>query len=264
MSPSAIRATLARLGLRPLKSLGQNFLTDPNLCRVIAEALPAPEGSPVLEVGPGLGALTRALLTRGFPVTAFEIDRGLANHLRQLFRDEPRFTLVEGDALRTLPAQPACEYLTGNLPYNISTPLVMETLLRPHPPRAMVFTLQKETARRFAAPHDTADYGAVTVLLQALYETEVLRNLPPDVFLPRPNVDSALFRATLRAEPLLAPAEGKPFYQWLRRAFSQRRKKLRNTLGVPDDRRPEHLSVPEWITLFRSSRTGDDLLSKNP
>lgn len=126
---------MATHGLRPLRQLGQNFLAEPALATVIAHALPKSTQEPVQEIGPGLGALTRALLTIGHTVEAFEIDQGLISWLRQSLQNEPRFQLIEGDALKTLPHHPPRSLVCGNLPYSISTPLLVQLALRSPPPR---------------------------------------------------------------------------------------------------------------------------------
>ena len=125
---------MATRGLRPLRQLGQNFLAEPALATVIAHALPKAKTEPVQEIGPGLGALTRALLTIGHSVEAFEIDHGLISWLREEFEKEPRFQLIEGDALKTLPQHPPRAHVCGNLPYSISTPLLVQLALRSPPP----------------------------------------------------------------------------------------------------------------------------------
>lgn len=254
MTLSEIKKQLAARGLHPLKQFGQNFLFDPNLCRWITAQLRTPPPGPVLEIGPGLGALTGHLLDAGYTLTALEVDRGLAAFLREHFAGHPHFSLIEGDALTTLPAYPPVPAVIGNLPYNISTPLTAALLMRRHLPTECVFTLQKETAHRFAAAPSTADYGAITVLLQAYYHTEILKTLPGRVFYPEPDVHSAVLRLTLRDIPALPLEDRAAFHNLLRRAFSQRRKKLRNTTGIDSDLRPQDLSVDAWITLFKKNR----------
>jgi 16S rRNA (adenine1518-N6/adenine1519-N6)-dimethyltransferase len=251
---SEIKKTLAARGLNPLRQFGQNFLFDQNLCHWITAQLRTPPPGPILEIGPGLGALTEILLASGHAVTALEVDRGLAAFLRERFAHQPAFTLIEGNALETLPAQPPFPAIIGNLPYNISTPLTATLLMRDHLPAECVFTLQKETAQRFTASPDTPDYGAITILLQAYYHAQLLKTLPSSVFYPEPDVQSAVLRLTLREIPELPKADRAAFHALLRRAFTQRRKKLRNTLGIESDRRPQELTVEEWIDLYKKYR----------
>ncbi|NJK91878.1 MAG: hypothetical protein HC904_08660 [Blastochloris sp.] len=146
MTLTEIKAALQLHGLRPLKSLGQNFLFDQNLCRQIVGALAPTPGSRVVEIGPGLGALTSLLLDLDLHLTALELDRGLSTYLRQQFLHFPNFQLIEGDAVQTLPGLPHCDALIGNLPYNASTPLIAALLERPFLPSRCVFTLQKKRA----------------------------------------------------------------------------------------------------------------------
>ncbi|MDE1170014.1 MAG: 16S rRNA (adenine(1518)-N(6)/adenine(1519)-N(6))-dimethyltransferase RsmA [Verrucomicrobium sp.] len=253
MTLTEIKRELAARGMRPLARFGQNFLHDQNAARaVVADALAGqPAGSTVLEVGPGLGALTGLLLEAGCPVTALEIDRGLAAFLRERFAAAPGFTLREGDALRLLPETAAPQLVAGNLPYYISGPLLAGFLAFSPPPRRMVLTLQKEVAERLAAKPGTEAYGALTVQVQSAYAARLSRVLPPSVFYPQPEVDSAVVVLDLLPAPHLPEGERAAFLAFVKKGFSQRRKKLSNTLGVPEDRRPDALSVAEWVALWR-------------
>jgi len=242
---------LATRGLRPLRQLGQNFLAEPALATVIAHALPKTRSEPVQEIGPGLGALTRALLSIGHSVEAFEIDHGLISWLREEFEKEPRFHLIEGDALKTLPQHPPRTHVCGNLPYSISTPLLVQLALRSPPPEVIVVTLQKEVADRYSAVPRTSEYGAVSVLLQSVFDIEKIRHLPPEVFYPRPQVDSAVLRLTRRPTSL---ADLEPFHAFVKKGFSQRRKKLRGLLSVNLDLRAEELDPTQWRSLYESTR----------
>jgi 16S rRNA (adenine1518-N6/adenine1519-N6)-dimethyltransferase len=257
MTLTEIKQTLAARGLRPLKQFGQNFLHDQNLCLWIARA--AVEGAPpaaqVLEIGPGLGALTGPLREFGHPILALEKDRGLAGVLRARFEGDNGFVLREGDALELLPELESLpRYVAGNLPYNISTPLLMACLERPDRPLQMTFTLQKEIVQRLASGSHSEDYSALTVLVQTFYRVENLRTIGGNVFYPAPEVDSAVVRLHLLETPRVEAAEYSAFRDFVKRGFSQRRKKLSNLLPVQDDRRAEHLGVEDWVTLFRSTR----------
>jgi 16S rRNA (adenine1518-N6/adenine1519-N6)-dimethyltransferase len=180
-------------------------------------------------------------------VEAFEVDQGLISFLREEFRNEPRFHLIEGDALKTLFGHPSRAVLCGNLPYSISTPLLIQLALRQPPPQTVVVTLQKEVADRFAARPRSSDYGAVTVLLQTVFQIEKVRALPPEVFYPRPRVDSAVLRLTRRPS---IPGELDKFYAFVRKGFSQRRKQLKRVLPVDLARRAEELDPSEWFQLY--------------
>ena len=187
------------------------------------------------------------MLATGCSVEALEIDQGLISFLREDFKDEPRFKLIEGDALKTLSSQPSRKILCGNLPYSISTPLLVQLALRRPPPETVVVTLQKEVADRFAAQPRTSDYGAVTVLLQSVFQIEKVRSLPPEVFYPRPRVDSVVLRLTCRPS---VPGQLDKFYAFVRKGFSQRRKQLKRVLPVDLARRAEELNPSEWWQLY--------------
>ena len=222
-------------------------MAEPALATVIAHTLPKSSTQPVQEIGPGLGALTRALLTIGHSVEAFEIDQGLIRWLREEFQNETRFQLIEGDALKTLSQHPPRPLVCGNLPYSISTPLLVQLALRPLPPETIVVTLQREVADRYAAAPRTQDYGAVSVLLQSVFAMEKIRQLPPEVFYPRPQIDSTVLRLTRRE---ILPPDRENFHAFVRQGFSQRRKKLKGLLPVDLDRRAEELDPAEWLGLY--------------
>ncbi len=222
-------------------------MAEPTLATVIATALPPSDTEPVQEIGPGLGALTRALLAAGHSVEAFEIDQGLVTWLREEFKDEPRFQLIEGDALKTLPHHTARSFVCGNLPYSISTPLLVQLALRPAPPKTIVVTLQKEVADRFTALPRTSDYGAVSILLQTVFSIEKIRQLPPEVFYPRPRVHSAVLRLTRRDS---IPNDLENFHAFVRQGFSQRRKQLQRLLPVDLASRAEELDPAQWRQLY--------------
>ncbi|HUB66231.1 MAG TPA: 16S rRNA (adenine(1518)-N(6)/adenine(1519)-N(6))-dimethyltransferase RsmA [Candidatus Methylacidiphilales bacterium] len=257
MTAKEIRAVLESRGLRPLKQFGQNFLHDRNLARWLAgralEGL-AP-GVRVVEVGPGLGALTEFLLDGGRTLVALEKDRGLCAFLRERFAGDivsGRFDLREGDALGLLPRLDfAPAVICGNLPYYISTPLLMECLRLPAAPVRLFFLVQKEVGQRLAAPPGGKVYGALSVIVQAGYDVALARALPGSVFYPPPEVESVAVLLTPRAQPLVPFAARDSFMKTVQRGFSQRRKKLSNLLPVADARRAEHLSPDEWVTLWR-------------
>jgi 16S rRNA (adenine1518-N6/adenine1519-N6)-dimethyltransferase len=258
MTPTEIRAALAGRGLRPLKQLGQNFLHDRNLAAWLAgqALLGVATGGRVVEIGPGLGALTAFLLERGARLVALEKDRGLAAFLRERFAveiDDGRLELREGDALDFLPAlgfAPAA--VCGNLPYYISTPLLMECVKMPGPAAPLFFVMQKEVGQRLAAAPGGKVYGALSVLVQTAYRVELARTLPGSVFYPAPEVDSVAIRLTPLARPLVAAEDRAGFVSTVQRGFSQRRKKLSNLLSTTDGRRAEELSPVEWIEMWRS------------
>lgn len=251
MTLTEIRAALETNGLRPLKSLGQNFLFDQNLCLQIVKALAPAAKSKVIEIGPGLGALTSLLLDLEIDLCTLEIDRGLSRYLNEKFQHFPNFKLIEGDAVVTLATAEPCDYLIGNLPYNASTPIMAALLDQPVLPERCVFMLQKETGLRYAAAEHGSDYGAITVYLQSFYRVQLLRSVSPSVFFPAPEIQSVIVQLDLLPKPILNdPALRRPFYNFVRQGFSQRRKKLKNLLPVALEIRAEELSVSGWQTLF--------------
>ncbi len=257
MKLSTIQASLSQLGMQPTKSLGQNFLHDQNLAKwLAAEALAgAGPGATVVEIGPGLGALTEGLLAHDGRVIALETDRGLCVFLREKFAAEVaqgRLDLREGDALDLLPqlgVTPAV--ICGNLPYYISTPLLMESLRLPGAPARLFFLVQKEVGQRLASAPGNKTYGSLSVLVQAGYEVELARTLPGSVFYPPPEVASVAVQLTPRSRPLVSPVDRANFAAVVQRGFSQRRKKLSNLLEIKDDRRAEELSPSDWVDLWR-------------
>ncbi len=254
MTKKEIQQELSRRGLRPLKQFGQNFLHDQNLCRwLVMEATKdlKPQES-ILEIGPGLGALTTFLLEKNLNVTAIEKDRGLVQFLRDHFSKAPHFQLIEGDALEELPKlTQSFSCVLGNLPYNISSQLLITLLDLPAPPKEMIFTLQLELAQRLASKPGVKNYGALSVILQIEYEIEMLRTFPPTVFLPEPEVDSAVIRLMKRNQSLISAENRLKFRELVKQGFSQRRKKLSNLLPINDSRRAEELSIEEWVRLFQ-------------
>jgi len=265
MTLTEIRAALDSRGLRPLKQLGQNFLHDRNLAKWLAEhAVTGMEpGATVVEIGPGLGALTSFLLEKNLQLIALEKDRGLSLFLREHFAAEiarGSLDLREGDALEMLPrlgAAPAV--VCGNLPYNISTPLLMECLRLPGVSARLFFLMQKEVGQRLGSRPGNKIYGALSVVVQAAYDVTLVRTLPGSVFYPPPEVESVAVQLTPRAQPLVLPADREHFAAVVQRGFSQRRKKLSNLLPTDDSRRAEHLSPAEWVDLWRRvEKTGSE------
>lgn len=269
MTLTEIRAALDSRGLRPLKQLGQNFLHDQNLAKWLAEhAVEGIEaGAHVVEIGPGLGALTSVLLAKNLSLIALEKDRGLCVFLREHFAAEiarGSLDLREGDALEMLPqlgVTPAV--ICGNLPYYISTPLLMECLRLPGVPARLFFLVQKEVGQRLASRPGNKTYGALSVLVQSGYDVALARTLPGSVFYPPPEVESVAVQLTPRAAPLVAPGDRERFAAVVQRGFSQRRKKLSNLLPTDDGRRAEHLSPAEWVELWQQvERTTDQAQDK--
>jgi 16S rRNA (adenine1518-N6/adenine1519-N6)-dimethyltransferase len=269
-----IEALLAEASARPLHRFGQNFMIDQNLVRLVAAAGEPKPGDLIIEVGPGTGTLTEELLASGASIQAVEIDRGLAELNRRQFADRSNFSLIEGDALagkhalnpqllaiigsETTVGRPV--KLVANLPYNIASPLVIESLIAGV--ELLAFTVQKEVALRLRA-EPGGEYGPLSVMAQLLSNVEVLRTLPPQAFWPMPKIASALVR--LRRNDQLGPAAGE-FSRFVHGVFSFRRKTLRNSLGemgvdadaalaqsgLDGTLRPEAFAPEELLKLFRA------------
>lgn len=241
-------AKMAAVGFQPSSVLGQNFLLDPTLHRWIADQAAAGPADTVVEIGVGLGFLTRELAARAKLVVGVEIDERLLTIARGELADCPNIQWVLGDALagpgRSLrpeigaaavdaAARGAACLLVANLPYSVSGPLLAEVAALPVLPEHAVLLVQKEMAMRIAARPDSADYGGLSAAVQALFHARVLRDVPPQVFRPRPKVMSSILRLDRRhdALPVLGPAAARrEFGVFVRQLFQQRRKVLRTTL----------------------------------
>ncbi|MEN0019480.1 MAG: 16S rRNA (adenine(1518)-N(6)/adenine(1519)-N(6))-dimethyltransferase RsmA [Planctomycetota bacterium] len=233
-----IRELLAERGLQPKKALGQNFLTDHNLITKLVDASDVGAGDVVLEVGPGTGTLTEALLERGCRVVACELDRELADLLRDRLGSNDRFTLIEGDCLedkrhvsaRALEALGDGEFsLVDNLPYHAATPLML-SLMGDHPGcRGLWVTIPRVVADRRRAQPGSKAYGSVSVVAALVAEVRVLAKPPPECFWPRPEVTSAMVELRRRDEPGTADARG--LAELCQRLFSARRKQLGSVLA---------------------------------
>lgn len=235
-SPAAIKTFLEAEGLAMSKRFGQNFLVDPNAREKLYSALGTTEPVHVWEIGPGIGAMTALLLERGHRVTAFEIDHGFARILRGLFGDNPRFSLVEGDFLKTwkgaLSDRP--DIIFGNLPYNVALAIIADLLENKGVPRRMIFTVQKEAARRIASGPGTKDYSAFSVLCASVCGTKILYDIGASAFWPRPRVTSSVVSLSPRPDPIAAE-DRSGFSRFVRSAFSSRRKTLRNNVQAMDN-----------------------------
>lgn len=270
MKLSEIQATLRDIQVSPVKTMGQNFLHDRNLARWIVDRAELAPDDYVVEVGPGLGALTEFVLASGARVLAIEKDARLATFLRERFHSE-RLEVLHADALdfdvRTLLAQPRVKFI-GNLPYNISSQILLQFTKYPSPISLWLCMLQKEMARRLSAQPRSSDYGALTLLVQLHYRVEYLRTVPASVFLPQPEVDSAFVKITPRTVEDFPDYDAEIFTKLVRQGFSQRRKQLQKLLrgDVPDwaaacqaggfdaKARAEELSLLQWIGLANFAR----------
>ena len=273
---SAVRAELAAAGFRPSKRLGQNFLRDPNLARAIARDAGLVEGAFVLEIGSGPGILTAALLERGARVLAVEVDRRLVDLSRALLGPREGLDLLHADALagkhalspalvERLPADEPWQ-VVANLPYSTGTPVVMLLARLVHPPERLTVLIQSELAERMAAAPGTRAYGALTVRLQACYRVSLLRGVAPELFWPRPAVESRVVRLELSPErPPRADLEA--LDRTVARCFAARRKTLRRlaadllgpelaekalaAAGLDGGERPENVPPGGFLVLAR-------------
>ncbi len=250
---------------RARKRFGQNFLHDAGVIDRILRAIRAREGERLLEIGPGQGALTEGLLGSGAQLDVIELDLDLIPILQARFGDNPRFQLNQGDALKfdftRLEAAPHSLRVVGNLPYNISTPLIFHLLDNAPLIRDMHFMLQKEVVERMAAGPGGGDWGRLSIMVQYHCRVEHLFNVGPGAFNPPPKVDSAIVRLVPH-ETLPHPAKDHRLLERVvREAFNQRRKTLRNTLkqllpaeaieaaNVDGSLRPEQLDLAAFVRL---------------
>ncbi|MDR2165799.1 MAG: 16S rRNA (adenine(1518)-N(6)/adenine(1519)-N(6))-dimethyltransferase RsmA [Zoogloeaceae bacterium] len=256
----------------PRKRFGQNFLVDAAVCHAIVDAIAPGTGDTLVEIGPGLGALTDLLLQRLDHLHAVEIDRDLIARLKARHGPE-RLTIHAGDALVFDFGQLAARgpfRVAGNLPYNISTPLLFHLARFADAIADMHFMLQKEVVERMTAEPECAAYGRLSVMLQYRFHIEKLFGVPPECFDPPPRVDSAVARLIPRPAAELAAANPDDLARVVAAAFGQRRKMLRNTLkpliaeselerlGIAPTRRAEALSVHDFVRLANnlSRRSG--------
>ena len=241
--------------MKPRKRFGQHFLHDPAILRRIVEAVAPARGDFLVEIGPGEGALTRPLLERLDRPTAIEIDRDLAGRLAREFSPQ-KLSIIGADALdHDFSVFPCGFRIVGNLPYNISTPILFHLARYADRVRDLHFMLQKEVVDRMVAKPSTPDYGRLSVMLQVRFAMKKLFNVAPGAFRPPPKVESAVVR--------LVPLQNKMqcdeaiFERIVREAFSARRKTLRNALplsardyedlGLDPKLRPENLSPADYV-----------------
>jgi len=273
LSPSETRSLLAKLSHFPKRALGQNFLVDGNIVRKSIELAQVTRGDHVIEVGPGLGTLTLALLEAGAEVWAIERDATLFQYLQTTLvpRFPDRLHLLEGDALEqplsgyASNTVPSAAKIVANLPYAISTPW-MDAVLSSTLPARLVLMLQKEAAERYAASPGTKSFGAISIFLQSAYEIGLGHAVSSTCFHPRPDIDSYLLHLVRKPEPYLFPKETR---ELIRGIFQQRRKQIGSLLrgrlpdggrqwldslaraGIGSQARPEDIPVPYWRLLVQ-------------
>ncbi len=280
--PSRTREVLAKHGISAKKSLGQNFLTDGNILRRIVEAAHLNKQKGVLEIGPGIGALTQYLADEAGRVVALEIDQRLLPVLEETVGQQEHVEVVHGDVLKvdlhTLFAEAFSSVssvsVVANLPYYITTPIVMKLLEEELPLEHIVIMIQREVAERMTASPGGKEYGSLSIAVQYYCEAELVTVVPRTVFVPQPNIDSAVIRLTRRTVPPVDVADSQQFFATVRAAFTQRRKTIYNNLrsafpkeagahdmkevllasGIEPSRRAETLSMEEFARL--SDRLG--------
>ncbi|MEA2582400.1 MAG: rRNA (adenine1518-N6/adenine1519-N6)-dimethyltransferase [Thermomicrobiales bacterium] len=264
---------LDRLGVRPSKGLGQNFLFERGIVQRMVGALEVEQGDLVLEIGPGLGILTEELLHHAGEVVAVELDRRLAEHLRATFGSAPGFRLVEGDAL-TIEVEEVVgagrPYLVAaNLPYSVGTAVLRRLLETPHRPRRLALMMQREVAERLVArPPKMTVVGIAT---QFYAEARIAFAVPASVFVPPPKVESAVVLLETRPELPLPKDEHERFFRIVNSGFRHKRKQLANSIadelgapkaaitewltaaGIDPMRRAETVDVAEWVAITRAA-----------
>ena len=263
---------LKQHGLWAAKSLGQNFLDDPEALQMIAGAAEIMPADIVLEIGPGLGSLTRYLSVAAREVVAVELDRKLAEVLKSLLKKFRNVRLVEGDILALSPSDlglPDGYIVAANIPYNITSAVLRHLLSSERKPGRIVLTIQKEVAERICSAPPRMSLLALSV--QVYGKPSIFATIPAEAFFPVPNVDSAIVRIELYAEPAIEPGLLPVFFDLIKAGFSQKRKMLRNALsaglrlapaevasrlleaGIDPQRRAETLTLDEWERLAKVS-----------
>ena len=257
---------LERHGLRPRKSLGQNFLVEPSALRRVVEAAELTKDTAVLEVGPGLGHLTRLLAEAARQVVCVELDQNLIPVLRENLAGYPNVEIVQGDILgfdpNRLMSAESGYMVAANIPYYITSALMRHLLEARRPPERLVLTVQREVAERICA--EAGELSLLALSVQVYGIPQISGRIPAGAFYPAPKVDSAVIRVSLRPEPLIPRSQLGLFFRLAKAGFSQKRKTLRNSLaggmrwstaeaedrlkaaGIDPMRRAESLSLEEW------------------
>ncbi|GIP30640.1 ribosomal RNA small subunit methyltransferase A [Paenibacillus sp. J23TS9] len=276
-SPRRTKEIIQRHGFSFKKSLGQNFLIDQNILNNIVEAAGLDSSKGALEIGPGIGALTEKLAQQAATVTAVEIDQRLIPILQEVLEPYPHVRIHHGDVLKAdLAALFEQDFasvskvsVVANLPYYVTTPILMKLLEEKLPLENIVVMIQKEVAERMAASPGTKDYGSLSIAVQYYSIPELVCIVPKTVFIPQPNVESAVIRLTVREQPPVEVDDETFFFQVVHASFAQRRKTISNNLksrffpkdgrehvdallqeaGIEPSRRGETLSLQEFATL---------------
>ena len=246
-SPEVVHYICKRFDIKMSKKLGQNFLIKRGIVDEIVKAADLQEGEPVLEIGPGIGTLTQGLAQSGANVTAIELDTRLLEVLDTTLAQYSNVTIVHGDVLKLdVPSIMNNESfkVVANLPYYITTPIIMSLLESRLPIERLVVMVQKEVALRMVAKPGTKDYGALSVAVQYYTKPDIVLDVPPKSFLPAPAVTSSVIRCVLRDKPPVDVIDEKLFFRVVKAGFAQRRKTFANTMkttGLSKDRIEELL-----------------------
>ena len=271
-NPKVTRHILSAFHLRASKRLGQNFLVDARVVRAIVDAADLSPADTVLEIGPGIGTLTQGLAESGARIVAVELDKKLPAVLAETLKGYDNVTVVPGDILKldilrilNLGAGERFK-VVANLPYYITTPILMALLEQHLPIERMVTMVQKEVAVRMTARPGSKDYGALSVAVQYHTDARIVMDVPPRAFMPAPEVTSAVIACRVRETPAVRPSDEKLFFRLVRAAFGQRRKTLLNALtgagltkeqcraglaaaGIAESLRGEQLSLADFARL---------------
>ena len=246
-SPEVVHYICKRFDIKMSKKLGQNFLIKRGIVDEIVHAAELTPGEPVLEVGPGIGTLTQGLAQSGADVTAIELDRRLLEVLDTTLASYDNVRIIHGDVLK-LDVPSIMNHkpfkVVANLPYYITTPIIMSLLESKLPIERLVVMVQKEVALRMVAKPGTKDYGALSVAVQYYTEPDIVLDVPPKSFLPAPEVTSSVIRCVLRDKPPVDVIDEKLFFRVVKAGFAQRRKTFANTMkttGLSKDRIEELL-----------------------
>ena len=252
------------------KSLGQNFLVDDSVPRDIVSGAEVDENDLIIEIGPGVGTLTAQLLNKAKKVVAIELDNDLIPILKQEIGDNPKFELIHNDALKVdfneIIGEEKSVKLVANLPYYVTTPIIVKLLKENYNFKSLTIMIQKEVAERMNAGPGTKDYGALSLLVQYYCNTEIIRRVPPQCFIPRPKVDSIVIRLDRLSVPKVSVENEKLFFEIIRSSFNMRRKTLWNGVkniglakenlelafeeaGIDPKRRGETLTIEEFAVL---------------
>lgn len=272
MENRSTRSIVEKYGFRFTKSLGQNFLTDLRVVDDIIAGAEITKDDSVIEIGPGVGTLTRKLLEHAGKVTAIELDEELIPILTEELKEYDNFTLIHGDAVK-LDLKEIAEgkrvKFVANLPYYVTTPIIAGILSSGMDFDSLTIMVQKEVAERMAAVPGTKDYGSLTILVRYYCDIKVVRNVPPSAFIPRPKIDSTVIRLNKLEKPRAEVEDEKLFFNIVRHSFNMRRKTLVNGLksmglsretideamaecGIDSKVRGETLSVEEFAELSNS------------